>query len=46
MKKQGEKTKDLINEKFPKLNEKTRRKIDYLFIEAEIVCKEWKTSKT
>ena len=32
MRKQGRKTGDSINEKLPKLDEKTRRKTDHLYI--------------
>ncbi len=35
MKKQGKKIGDLIDEKSPKLDEKTRRKTDHLFVESE-----------
>ncbi len=46
MKKWGEKTGGLIDEKSPKLDEETRRKTDHLFAEGEIVCRGWKTFET
>ena len=46
MKKRGGKTENLIDEKPPKLDEKTRRKTDYLLLCTLLICKEWKTSKT
>ena len=42
MKKQGERTGGSIDEKPPKLDEKTREKTDHLLL----LCKRWKTSKT
>ncbi len=46
MRKQGRKTGGSIDKKLLKLNEETRRKIDYLFVKVEIIYRRWKTFKT
>ena len=46
MKKRGGKTGDLIDEKPPKLDEKMRKKTDYLLLYTLLLYKGWKTSKT